>query len=78
MRKAKYKNYLVNKHLKDLESIKIEEINSFKELELKYKVRKKMFIIYNDSLKHLHILSFYMPFLIGLPLQRIQHLKKFF
>ena len=52
LRKAKYKNYLVSKHLKDLESIKIEEINSFKELELKYKVSKKMFIIYNDSLKH--------------------------
>ena len=52
MRKAKYKNYLVSKHLKDLESIKIEEINSFKELELKYEVGQKMFIIYNDSLKH--------------------------
>ena len=52
MRKAKYKNYLISRYLKDSESINIEEINSFKELELKYEVGQKMFIIYNDSLKH--------------------------
>ena len=70
LRKAKYKNYLVNKHLKDLESIKIEEINSFKELELKYKVSKKMFIIYNDSLKH------YLQELINIRRKELDHLNK--
>jgi len=51
MRKAKYKNYLVNQKIKDIESIKLEEINSYKELEFKYKARQKLFLIYNDCLR---------------------------
>ena len=52
MRKAKYKNYLITKQLKDLKDIKMEEVNSFKELEFKYKARQKIFIIYNNCLRH--------------------------